>query len=619
VPLREALRMICANIFALLADSLRKSFAPNGRHLKPLRGSINSLAISNQVSITPLITPYGGNLVNLMVPEAEVQELRIRANRLPAIQLSERAVCDLELLATGAFSPLNSFMGSADYEGVLEEMRLATGRIWSIPVTLPVAAGSGVRLDQEVALRDSQNELLGTMTVTEIYGWDRSRLARHVFGTEDVRHPLVAEMNRWGDLNISGPVRMLALPRRYDFRELRLTPSDTRARLAQLGRGNVVAFQTRNPLHRAHEEITKRAAEQVDGVLLLHPVVGLTKPGDVDHYTRVRSYKTLASNYYAADRILLSLLPLAMRLAGPREALWHSIIRRNYGANYMIVGRDHASPGVDSNGRPFYGPYEAQELVQQFSAEIGMNILPFNEFVYLPDEDRYEEVSRISENTLTASLSGTQVREDYLQSGKPLPSWFTRPEVAKILAETYPPRHKQGVCIWFTGLSGAGKSTTADILTVLLQERGRQVTVLDGDVVRTHLSQGLGFSKEDRDLNIRRIGFVAAEIVRHGGTVICAAVSPYRSTRNDVRNMVGADRFIEVFVDTPIEECEKRDTKGMYAKARRGEIKNFTGVDDPYEPPQRPEIKLLTVGPLPAENAEIVLEYLVVNGFLQPV
>ena len=567
--------------------------------------------------VTSLISPYGGSLVDLKVADTEIQEVRAHASRLPSVQLTERAVCDLELLATGAFSPLDTFMGQADYERVLSEMRLSLGQVFPVPVTLAVDHGPGIGLDQEIALRDSQNELLAIITITEIYEWDRSELARQVFGTEDVRHPLVAEMNRWGPVHISGPMRVLALPHRYDFRQLRLTPAETRARLQQLGHIHVVAFQTRNPLHRAHEEITKRAAEQVDGALLLHPVVGLTKPGDVDHYTRVRSYKTLAANYYAPDRILLSLLPLAMRLAGPREAVWHALIRRNYGASHMIIGRDHASPGLDSNGKPFYEPYAAQELARQFSADIGVGVLPFNEFVYLPEEDRYEEVSRISPSTPTASLSGTQVRDEYLQNGKPLPSWFTRPEVAEILSETYPPRHKQGVCIWFTGLSGSGKSTTAEILTVMLQEHGRQVTVLDGDVVRTHLSRGLGFGKEDRDLNIRRIGFVAAEIVRHGGTVVCAAVSPYRATRNDVRNMVGADRFIEVFVDTPLEECERRDTKGMYARARRGEIKNFTGVDDPYEAPQHPEIRLATVGLPPEANAELILAYLINNRFIK--
>jgi sulfate adenylyltransferase len=535
---------------------------------------------------------------------------------ISSLRLSERAVCDLELLATGAFSPLNCFMGKADHDRVLQEMRLANECLFPIPVTLPLEAGSVVHLDDCIALRDSRNELLALMTVEEIYECDLELVPQSVLGTTDLRHPLVAEMHRWGRLNISGKLRVIQLPRHYDFRELRLTPRETRQRLEQLGHHNVVAFQTRNPLHRAHEEITKRAVDAVDGALLLHPVVGLTKPGDVDHYTRVRTYKTLVANYYATDRILLALLPLAMRLAGPREALWHAIIRRNYGANYMIIGRDHASPGVNSNGNPFYEPNAAQELARLFSEEIGVGILPFNEFVYLPEQDRYEEVSQVQDATRTASLSGTQVREDYLQTGQPLPAWFSRPEVAEILAETYPPRHKQGVCIWFTGLSGAGKSTTAEILTVLLQEHGRQVTLLDGDVVRTHLSRGLGFTREDRDLNVRRIGFVAAEIVRHGGLAICAAVSPYRATRNDVRNLIGVEAFIEVFVDTPLAECEARDTKGMYASARRGEIKNFTGIGDPYEPPQHPEIILKTMKQPAEENARLVLKYLMEHGFV---
>jgi sulfate adenylyltransferase len=306
-----------------------------------------------------------------------------------------------------------------------------------------------------------------------------------------------------------------------------------------------------------------------------------------------------------------------MRMAGPREALWHALIRRNYGANHLIVGRDHASPGNDSEGKPFYGPYDAQELVEQYSQELGIKVVPFQMLVYLPEEERYEEVSKVTGDVVTANISGTQVREEYLNQGKILPGWFTRLEVAEILAETYPPRHRQGVCIWFTGLSGAGKSTTAEVFTSLLLEHGRQVTVLDGDVVRTHLSKGLGFSKEDRDINIRRIGFVAAELVRHGGMVICAAVSPYRATRNDVRNMVGSDRFVEVFVDTPLEVCESRDVKGMYAKARRGEIKDFTGIDDPYEPPQHPEITLDTVRHNPEENAVRILNYLIEQGFVR--
>jgi len=496
-------------------------------------------------------------------------------------------------------------------------MRLADGHLSPIPITLQVDAGMHPHLDADVALRDAKNNLLAVMTIEEIYGWDVTEEAQSVYGSLDLRHPMVAEMHRLGKLNVSGRLRVLRLPPRYDFRELRLPPAETRRRLAALGRENVVAFQTRNPLHRVHEELTKRATQEVDGALLLHPVVGMTKPGDVDHYTRVRTYKALTARYYDQDRVLLALLPLAMRMAGPREAVWHMLIRRNYGANHLIVGRDHAGPGKDSTGKPFYGPYDAQQLAEQVSEELGVKVMPFKMLVYLPEEDRYEEVGRVDRESKTASISGTQVREEYLNNGRKLPDWFTRPEVAKILADSYPPKHKQGFTIWFTGLSGSGKSTTADILTTLLLEHGRNVTQLDGDVVRTHLSKGLGFSKEDRDINIRRIGFVAAEIVRHRGVAVCAAVSPYRATRNDVRNMVGSDNFIEVFMDTPLEVCEDRDVKGLYAKARRGEIKGFTGIDDPYEPPNNPEVLLDTVNYTAEENAHRIVALLTERGFLK--
>lgn len=564
-----------------------------------------------------LISPYGGRLVDLLVPTEEREALKDYAGRLPSIQVSDRVACDLEIMAVGGFSPLDRFMGREDYQRVVHEMRLADGHVFSIPVTLPVEPGEGITLDGDIALRNAKNELLAVMTVEEAYPWNRDETAQLVFGSRDLRHPLVSEMHRWGGTNLSGKLRVLALPRHYDFVDLRLTPAQTRACLAALGRSNVVAFQTRNPLHRVHEELTKRATEEADGALLLHPVVGMTKPGDVDHFTRVRAYKALVQRYYDPDRILLSLLPLAMRLAGPREALWHALIRRNYGANHLIVGRDHAGPGVDSQGHPFYGPYDAQEMLSRFSEELGVGMVPFRELVYLVEEKRYEEVSRVPQAARVASISGTQVREQYLNRGRTLPEWFTRPEVAEILGEAYPPRHRQGVCVWFTGLSGSGKSTTAEVLTTLLLERGRQATVLDGDVVRTHLSKGLGFSKEDRDTNIRRIGFVASEIVRHGGVAICAAVSPYRATRNDVRNMVGADRFIEVFVDTPLEVCERRDVKGMYAAARRGDIKGFTGIDDPYEEPENPEVRLETVDATPEENAARIMALLAERGLVR--
>jgi sulfate adenylyltransferase len=567
-------------------------------------------------NLVELISPYGGHLVDLMIPADQLAEARAYANTLPSIQISERAACDLELLAVGAFSPLDRFMNRADYQSVLETMRLADGTLFPMPITLPVDPSDDLKVGQDIVLRNAKNEYLAILTIEDLYEWDLDELAQKAFGSTNSEHPIVAEMHRWGKLNLSGRLQVLRLPRHPDFEELRLTPAQVRARLAEYGHQNVVAFQTRNPLHRAHEELTKRAAASIDGVLLLHPVVGMTKPGDVDHYTRVRTYKALAEHHYDPDRILLALLPLAMRMGGPREALWHMIIRRNHGANHFIVGRDHAGPGNDSSGKPFYGPYEAQELAEQYADELGMKVLPFKQLVYLPDEDRYEEQDKIAPGVKTANISGTQVRDNFLNKGIALPEWFTRPEVAAILGESYPPRHQQGVCIWFTGLSGSGKSTTSDELVSLLLEHGRNVSVLDGDVVRTHLSKGLGFSREDRDTNILRIGFVAAEIVQHGGVVICAAISPYKAVRNNVRAMM-PEGFIEVFVDTPLQVCEDRDVKGMYAKARRGEIKGFTGIDDPYEAPDNPELRLDTVANTPAQNARLILEYLKAQGYVR--
>src|SRR5207237_1136973 len=385
-----------------------------------------------------LITPYGGDLVNLLVPAEELDELRSYASRLPSLQISERSMCDLELLACGAFSPLDRFVGKEEHQRILDEMRLGSGHIFPIPLPLPVNPSPELHLDSEVALRSVKNELIAILRVEEIYEWDKNEVAQKVFGTQDPKHPLISEMQHWGRLNVAGSLRVLQLPRYYDFRDLRLTPSGARAKLEDFGRRNVVAFQTRNPLHRAHEELTKRAMAQVDGTLLLHPVVGMTKPGDIDHYTRVRTYKVLAERFYDQDRILLALLPLAMRLAGPKAALWHALILRNYGANYFILGRDPASPGADSRNRPFYGPYDAQELVEQYSEEIGVRVMPFQELVYNSESDRYEENTGANGK----AISGGQVRE-HLNRGEKLPSWFTRSEVAHILSEYYPTKPYQ--------------------------------------------------------------------------------------------------------------------------------------------------------------------------------
>jgi sulfate adenylyltransferase len=569
-----------------------------------------------QVTDSILISPFGGTLRNLIVPNLELADLSARAEALPSVALSQRSVCDLELLATGAFSPLDRFMSQSDYRSVLDSMRLSSGQLFPIPITLPIQRDVEIRLGSELTLRDVKLNPLAIMTVDEVYEWDRAEYAKKVLGTESLRHPQVTEMATWGDRFVSGPIRVLRLPRYYDFPELRLSPAAVRDRLRDLGNPNVVAFQTRNPLHRSHETMIQRALEQTDGVLLLHPVVGPTKPGDVDYHNRVRTYKVLAERCFPPKRVLLSLLPLAMRLAGPREALLHTIIRRNFGANHFIVGRDHASPGVDENGAAFYEPYAARELVEQHAAELEMKIIAFEEFVYLPGSDAYEERSKVASGDEFIPLSGTTVREQYLNVGKPLPDWFVRREVAEILEESVPPRFKQGVCLWFTGLSGAGKSTIAEIVTSMLTATGRQVTLLDGDVVRANLSAGLGFDRAGRDANIRRIGFVAGEIVRHRGVAICAAISPYRTTRNEVRKSIG-ENFIEIYVSTPIDVCESRDPKGLYARARRGELKDFTGIDDVYEEPHSAELRFDTIDQSAEEIASSIIEYLTERGYIK--
>jgi sulfate adenylyltransferase len=535
-----------------------------------------------------------------------------RAAGLPPVQLSDRALQDFELLTTGAFAPLDRFMGRRDYERVVAEMRLADGTLWPMPIVLRAPAAAAALAGREIALRTPRNDIVATMMIAEAFAADPRPELDAVLGTVDARHPLVAESASWGPVCLSGPITVLNPPVHYDFRDLRRTPAEVRRALSAFGRAHVVAFQTRNPMHRSHEELTKRAAEACDGALLIHPVVGLTQPGDVEHYARVRGYRALVDRYYEGYDVLLSVIPLAMRMAGPREALWHALIRRQYGATHFIVGRHHASPSVTIDGRPLYGPYAAQELCLKHADEIGITILPFEELVYLPDEHRYESTSRVKAGVRTETISGTEVRE-LLVRGRALPEWFTRPEVAETLTAA---AGTGGFCVWFTGLPASGKSTTAEALVALLLERGRQVTLLDGDVVRTLLSKGLGFSKEDRDTNIRRIGYIASEIVRHGGAVVCAAISPYRATRDECRRLIGADRFVEVFMATPIGVCENRDPKGLYARALRGEITGVTGVDDPYEPPLSAEITMSAEHDDPLALSREVLQVLQQRGLV---
>lgn len=555
-----------------------------------------------------LITPHGGSLTDIWAPKKYEKKLRDKAASMRKVVLSDRLLCDYEMIANGVFSPLKQFMGEKDYKSVLKDMRLANGLLFPVPVTFPTnetfAAG------EQVALTDGYGNILAIMTIEEQYSWSKAEYAKALLGSNDKAHPLVQEMKQWGKHNIAGPLVALALPPRRDFAELRLTPHEVRGRASQTGNDRLVAFQTRNPLHRAHEELTKRAASKAKATLLIHPVVGMTKPGDIDYITRVRCYKALIDNHYKDYQTILSLMPLAMRMAGPREALWHAIIRRNYGASHFIVGRDHAGPGKNSKGENFYEPYAAQELVLEHAKELGMDILTFNEMVYIQDTDSFKESHEVTESETPLTISGTQVREDYLAKGKPLPEWFSRPEVSSILIEATIPAHKRGYCFWFTGLSGAGKSTIATELENRLIEQGRVVTMLDGDIVRRHLSKGLGFSREDRDENIKRIGFVAAEVVKHEGIAICAAISPYEETRRTVRSFFEPGKFIEIYVSTPLETCEARDPKGLYAQARRGEIKGFTGIDDTYEVPTHPELTLDTSKLSVDECVQAILDFI---------
>ncbi len=576
-----------------------------------------SATTAPKASKPTLNPPYGGTLVNLIVDDARAAAMKATAKDHASITLDERGLCDLELLAVGAFSPLRGFMGQADYQRVVAEMRLADGTLWPLPVTLPVTPGAGVEVGKTLALRDVYGNLLAFMHIAELYEYDKEHEAKHAYGSTDAKHPSVAHLGRQASHYAAGRLEVIRTPPHYDFVDLRRTPAELRAHFESLGWSKIVAFQTRNPLHRAHEELTKRAAEQIGGGLLIHPVVGVTKPGDVDHFTRVRCYRALVDNYYEPGSVVLSLLPLAMRMAGPREALLHAIIRRNHGCTDFIVGRDHAGPGKDSTGKPFYGPYEAQEYMAKYKDEIGMGMVDFKQMVYLPDEDRYSPVDSVPPGVRTADISGTQVRDDYLAKGIPLPEWFSRPAVAAILGETNPPKFRQGMTIWFTGLSGSGKSTVAHGLVERLAEYGRNVSVLDGDEIRTHLSKGLGFSKEDRDANIHRVGYVAGLVAQHGGTTLCAVISPYRAPRDQARKS-SQGNFVEIYCDTPIEVCESRDVKGLYAKARAGEIKGFTGVDDPYEAPLNPEVTLDTSKLGVEACVDKIIEKLLELGYILP-
>lgn len=539
---------------------------------------------------------------HLPIPELYVSPdaalaLKDEAGAMPSWDLTARQICDLELLMNGGFNPLKGFLTQADYEGVVENMRLESGALWPMPITLDVSEkfAEGLEPGTDIALRDQEGVILAIMSVTDKWVPNKAREAEKVFGADDLAHPAVNYLhNTAGPIYLGGPVKGLQAPTHYDFRGRRNTPNELRAMFKKLNWQRVVVFQTRNPLHRAHQELTFRAAREAQANLMIHPVVGMTKPGDVDHFTRVRCYEAVLDKYPAATTTL-SLLNLAMRMAGPREAVWHGLIRKNHGATHFIVGRDHAGPGKNSAGQDFYGPYDAQELYKQHEPEIGVEMVDFKHMVYVQEKASYYPANEVPEGSTVLDISGTELRRR-LREGLDIPEWFSFPEVVQQLRRTSPPRANQGFTVFFTGLSGSGKSTVANALMVKLMEMGgRPVTLLDGDVVRKHLSSELGFSKEHRDINIKRIGYVASEITKNGGIAICAPIAPYTATRRAVREMIEAGgAFVEVHVATPLEECERRDRKGLYKLAREGKIKEFTGISDPYEEPAKPELRIDT-------------------------
>ena len=572
---------------------------------------------STQSHLTP---PHGGELVHLLLEPEEAAYLKTQSRDFPSWDLSTRQIRDLELLLSGGFSPLRGFMNRADYEGVCHEMKLSSGLLWPMPIVLDVTEAFASALkpgSSRIALRDSEGVMLAVLHVEDVWQPDRNAEAGAVFGTTSKAHPgadyLLNKTNAW---YVGGRVEGLQVPTHYDFRTLRLTPADLRSQFTRLGWRRIVAFQTRNPMHRAHVELTFRAARQVEASLLIHPSVGMTRPGDVDYFTRVRCYQLLVSKY-PHGTAKLSLLPLAMRMGGPREAIWHALIRKNHGCSHFIVGRDHAGPGKDVNGKPFYGPYQAQELFRKHQAEIGVEMVPFQMMVYVEERDKYFPEDEVPKGTRVLNLSGTELRRR-LNEGREIPAWFTYPEVARELRRSFPPRHKQGFTVFFSGLSGAGKSTIANVLlTKFLEMGGRPVTLLDGDLVRKHLSSELGFSKEHRDINIRRIGYVASEITKNGGIAICAPIAPYDATRKDVRGMIEPfGGFVLVHLSTSVEVCEKRDRKGLYAKARAGILKEFTGISDPYEEPSDAEVRLNTAELSPEEAAQEIILHLEREGFI---
>ncbi|MCW9057771.1 MAG: bifunctional sulfate adenylyltransferase/adenylylsulfate kinase [Gammaproteobacteria bacterium] len=574
------------------------------------------------------VPPHGGRLVSRLVDADGAEHLKDESKDFPSLTLTQRQTCDLELLLSGGFSPLESFMDKAAYEGVVDNMRLPDGTLWPMPIVLDVPAAFAAKLQPglRIALRDAEGFMPAVLKVWDIWQPDKRREAEAVYGTTSDQHPGVRYLyEQVKDTYISGTLEGIQLPVHFEFQTLWDTPEELRALFAKMGWRKVVAFQTSKPMHRLQRDITLQAAKEIGGHILLHPTVGMTKPGDLHYYARVHCYQAIR-RYFPHNLAALSLLPLAMRMAGPRESLWHAIVHQNHGCSHLIVGPKHAYPppprsngnGGANPGEGFYAPYASQELLARHQDELHIQMIPVEAQCYVPSKDRFLPVSQIEKQRLDCNeYTDAQLKQD-LAHGNDIPEWFSYPEVVRELRKVYPPRSRQGFTLFFTGLSGSGKSTLAKIIYAKLVEAGgRPVSLLDGDIVRQNLSSELGFSKAHRDLNIRRIGFVASEITKNGGIAICAPIAPYHSTRRAVREMIEEQgAFIEIHVATPLEVCEARDRKGLYAKARRGEIPEFTGISDPYEIPETPELRIDTSQYSAMEAVQELYLYLLREGYL---
>lgn len=560
-----------------------------------------------------MIEPHGKTLVSFHLSADELSEYSELSNKTASLTLSLKQQCDLEMIANGAFSPLSTFNNQKDYEEILLNNRLSNGLVWPIPIVLDVPDQFLKSLDKNeyISLRNAEGFLLAILKVNEFWAPDKKEEANSVFKSNDPNHPGVDYLfNHTNNNYISGELVPIQSNKYFDFTHLRKSPQEVRDFFRLNNWKDVIAFQTRNPMHRAHFELTKLAMDEHNSKLLIHPVVGISKPGDIDHFTRVKCYQHIIK-YYPENSVELSLINLAMRMAGPKEAVWHAIIRQNYGCNRIIIGRDHAGPGVNAEGKPYYQPYDAQELIAQYQEELEIKMVPFKEMVFAKNKKTFLPLDKIEQDDPIEKLSGTQFKE-FLQQRTEIPNWYSFPEVIHELRKRFPKLHNQGLTVFFTGLSGAGKSTLANaIMYKLMETEDRPITLLDGDIVRQHLSSELGFSKEDRDIHVKRIGYVASEITKHGGVAICAPIAPYSNTRKVVRNMIDeVGSFVEIHVATPLSVCEERDVKGLYKQARAGKILDFTGVSDPYEEPENPEITVDTSDITVEESSALILDKL---------